>query len=83
MKQWKQEKVLAKCQKLGNFQYIQIDDGGNPYVKDVKDLIKRLNLKSEESKEVFATVKDLIEKRDAIKAENVTKEAKELSMSKI
>lgn len=73
----------GKMPKLGNFQYIQIDDGGNPYVKDVKDLIKRLNLKSEESKEVFATVKDLIEKRDAIKAENVTKEAKELSMSKI
>ena len=49
----------------------------------MKDLIKRLNLKSEESKEVFATVKDLIEKRDAINAENVIKEAKELSMSKI
>ena len=73
----------GKMPKLGNFQYIQIDDGGNPYVKDVKDLIKRLNPKSEESKEVFATVKDLIEKRDAINAENVTKEAKELSMSKI
>ena len=49
----------------------------------MKDLIKRLNPKSEESKEVFATVKDLIEKRDAINAENVIKEAKELSMSKI
>lgn len=73
----------GKMPKLGNFQYIQIDDGGNPYVKDVNDLIKRLNPKSEESKEVFATVKDLIEKRDAINAENVTKEAKELSMSKI
>lgn len=52
----------GKMPKLGNFQYIQIDDGGNPYVKDVKDLIKRLNPKSKESKEIFVTVNDLIEK---------------------
>lgn len=73
----------GKMPKLGAFQYIQIDEGGNPYVKDVKDLIKRLNPKSEESKEVFANVKHLIEQRDAINAENVAKEAKELSLSKV
>lgn len=73
----------GKMPKLGAFQYIQIDEGGNPYVKDVKDLIKRLNPKSEESKEVFAEVKSLIKQRDAINAENITKEAKELSLSKL
>ena len=73
----------GKMPKLGAFQYIQIDEGGNPYVKDVKDLIKRLNPKSEESKEIFANVKDLIKQRDAINAENIVKEAKELSLSKV
>lgn len=73
----------GKMPKLGNFQYIQIDEGGNPYVKDIKDLIKRLNPTKEESKEVFTNIKDIIKKRDAINAETITKEAKELSLTKV
>ena len=69
--------------KLGEFQYIQIDTAGDPYVKDVKDLIKRLNPKSEESKGIFAEVKELIKKRDAINAENLAKEAKDSAISKL
>ena len=73
----------GKMPKLGSFQYIQIDEGGNPYVKDVKDLIKRLNPKSDESKEVFAKVKDLIKQRDSINAQDISKNAKEISLSKV
>lgn len=53
----------GKMPKVGNFQYIQIDAKGNPYVKDIQDLTKRLNPTTEESKGIFAEVKSLIEKR--------------------
>ena len=52
--------------KVGDFQYVQVDAKGNPYVKDIKDLVKRLNPSNEESKGVFATIKETIAERAKI-----------------
>lgn len=55
-----------KMPKVGAFQYIQIDAKGNPYVKDIKDLLKRLRPTDEESEKIFAKVKELDNKRKEI-----------------
>jgi len=52
--------------KLGSFQYIQLDAKGNPYVKDTKDLIKRLKPSNERSEKIFAKVKELNKTRENI-----------------
>ena len=56
--------------KVGDFQFVQIDAKGNPYVKDIKDLVKRLNPVNEEAKGVFATVKETIAQRSKIAADD-------------
>ena len=73
----------AKMPKVGIFQYIQIDDAGNPYVKDVKDLIKRLDAVGDESKGVFAKVKTLIKHRDNIRASKMPKALQEASIARL
>lgn len=67
--------------KVGDFQYIQIDANGNPYVKDVKDLIKRLIPKGEKSEEIFKEVKSLIDKRNAINNSDISENAKNDAIS--
>ena len=52
--------------KVGDFQYVQVDAKGNPYVKDIKDLIKRLNPSNDEAKGIFDTVKETIAERAKI-----------------
>src|SRR5574344_2721328 len=54
---------------VGKFQFIQIDVNGNPYVKDIQDLPKRLNPTDDESKVVFEKIKDVISKRKGIMSE--------------
>lgn len=54
----------AKMPVVGEFQYVQIDAAGNPYVKDIKDLTKRLNPKGQTSEEIFKIIKDVIKQRD-------------------
>ena len=73
----------GKMPKIGAFQYIQIDDSGNPYVKDVKDLVKRLKPTSSESEKVFAIVKDLLKQRDEINKKEIPQESKELQISNL
>lgn len=59
----------AKMPVVGDFQYIQIDAKGNPYVKDIKDLTKRLNPKGEASEKIFKMIKDVIRQRDTALAD--------------
>ena len=51
---------------VGDFQFVQLDANGNPYVKDIKDLVKRLNPVGDESKGVFAQIEELIKQRDEV-----------------
>ena len=69
----------ASRARLGEFQYIQIDANGNPSVKDIKDLIKRLKPVDFDSNNVFERVKDLIKRRqnvEEVEAELMPKQLK-------
>ena len=65
----------GKMPSVGDFQYIQIDAAGNPYVKDIKDLTKRLNPVGKESEDIFKMIKDVIKQRDIAQ-----KEGREISV---
>lgn len=69
----------ASRARLGEFQYIQIDANGNPYVKDIQDLIKSLKPVDFDSNNVFERVKDLIKRRqniEEVEAELMPKQLK-------
>lgn len=69
----------ADAVKLGIGQFIQVDVNGNPYVKDVKDLVKRLNPKGEVSEEIFAKIKEFIKFRDGINGDKLLAESTKTS----
>ena len=67
---------------VGVGQFIQVDAHGNPYVKDVKDLIKRLTPEGEVSEGIFAKAKEFIKYRDSISASSLADSTKQSAIAR-
>lgn len=55
-----------KMPTVADFQYVQLDKNGNPYVKDIQDIPKRLKATNEEATGLLDKVKSAITERKAI-----------------
>ena len=69
--------------KVGIFQFVQADVNGNPYVKDIKDIPKRLEPTTEESKALFGKIKDLLKMRESVLAQGLGESATTKTLERI
>lgn len=68
---------------IAPFQFVVTDVDGYPYAKDVSDLKGRYVPNSDESKELFAKVNDLVAKRKEVTEQGLTPKAEEAVLTKI